>query len=302
MRSTLLIGFAPAILALFPGDAAAQAAPLAARVAAAPTAAVTGAIDRPAAAKPAAAKPAAARPAAAKPASSLAMVRIPGGSYRPLYEQSGAARVQVASFQLEREPVTRGEFRDWLRENPQWRRSRIASVFAVRAAYLSDWRGDLEPGDATDLRRPVVNVSWHAARAYCAARGARLPTVQEWEYAAAASDVARDATGDPAFIQQLTSAYSSRPRPLPPAADATSNVYGIRAMHGFQSEWVEDFNSVLVSDDSRAVGERDRPAWCASSTIGALDPNNYPAFLRFALRSALSSRDALETLGFRCAR
>jgi formylglycine-generating enzyme len=262
MRRTLLLGFAPAIIALCSPVAAAQAAT----------------------------------------PGSAAMVRIPGGSYRPLYEQSGAAMVRVGPFQLDRDAVTRGEFRDWLRDNPRWQRSRLAAVFAVRAAYLSDWRGELDPGDATDLRRPVVNVSWHAARAYCAARGARLPTVHEWEYVAAASGSARDATRDPGFVQALTSAYSSRPRPLTPVGETSANFYGVRGLHGLQWEWVDDFNSVLVSDDSRAVGGRDRPAWCASSTIGALDPTNYPAFLRFALRSALSSRDALETLGFRCAR
>jgi formylglycine-generating enzyme required for sulfatase activity len=233
------------------------------------------------------------------------MVALPAGSYRPLYGLPGDAPVAVAAFRLDRDPATRGDWLAFVRANPQWRRSAVRPLFADRRAYLADWRGDLEPGDATDLRRPVTGISWFAAKAYCEWRGKRLPTVHEWEYAAAASATRRDAAREPGFIQHVLALYARRPRPLPAVAAfgpaRTANLYGLRGLHGLAWEWTSDFNSVLVSDDSRGVGGRDHDLFCASAAIGATDPSNYPAFLRYAVRASVTGRSATESLGARCA-
>lgn len=230
------------------------------------------------------------------------MVTIPAGSYQPLYGRPGDAPVRVESFQLDRDPVTRREFLAFVRAHPQWQRSRVKAVFADREAYLAGWRGDLDAGDATLLDTPVTGVSWFAARAYCAARGKRLPTVAEWEYAAAASRTKRDAARDAEFISHLVMLYATRSaRMAGPSRAAETNAYGIRGMHDRVWEWVEDFNSVLVSDDSRGVGARSHELYCASAAIGATDPNNFAAFLRYAIRAGTTARSSLETLGFRCA-
>ena len=248
------------------------------------------------------------RGAVRPPRARSAMVAIPAGAFRPLYGQPSDPPTRVAAFLLDRDPVTRGDFLAFVRSEPRWRRSAVRPLFADRG-YLGDWRGDLDPstgsgqaaGDAADRRRPVTGVSWFAARAYCAAQGKRLPTVAEWEYAAAASATRRDAARDGAFVQHLVSLYSSRPRPLPQVDGAAANAYGVRGLHGLAWEWVADFNSVLVSDDSRGVGGRDHALFCASAAIGASDPSNYPAFLRYALRAGLTGRTTTATLGFRCA-
>ena len=248
-----------------------------------------------------AAVPGAARTPAGRGRGTAAMVRLPAGTYRPLYGRAGDAPSHVAAFRLDRDPVTRGDFLAFVRANPQWRRGTVKPLFATPAGYLADWAGDLDAGDAADLRRPVTGVSWFAAKAYCSAQGKRLPTVAEWEYAAAASERVRDAARDPRFVQQLVSTYASRPRPLPAVGAGPANAYGVRGLHDLAWEWVADFNSVLVSDDSRGVGGRDHDLFCASAAIGALDPSNYPAFLRYAMRAGLTGRTTLESLGFRCA-
>jgi formylglycine-generating enzyme required for sulfatase activity len=147
----------------------------------------------------------------------------------------------------------------------------------------------------------VTEVSWFAARAYCAWRGKRLPSTDEWEYAALASETLRDASRDRDFTSRLLRMYTSR-GPVPgPVGSTFRNAYGVSDLHGLVWEWTEDFNSLLVSDDSRATSGRDHQLFCAAGVIGATDPSNYPAFLRYGFRAALEGRTTTGGLGFRCA-
>ena len=229
-----------------------------------------------------------------------AMLTIPAGSYQPLYGRPGDPAVQVAAFRLDRDAVSRRDFLAFVIANPSWQRSVVKAVFAERSTYLAGWRGDLDAGDAAQLALPVTGVSWFAARAYCASLDKRLPTVAEWEYAAAANATRRDAARDPAFVQSRLALYTSRAA-RSGTAPVERNAYGARGMHDGPWEWVEDFNSVLVSDDSRGSGARSHELYCASAAIGATDPANFAAFLRYAVRAGATPRTSMESLGFRCA-
>ena len=232
------------------------------------------------------------------------MAMIPAGRYRPLYAAPGADRVDVAAFALDREPVTAGEFLAFVERHPEWRRDRVRRVYAD-ARYLADWPGATDAGSPEARRRPATQVSWFAARAYCASLGKRFPTVDEWEYAAAASERSTHASDDGAFRMRLLALYTGVGKGRESASHAFANVYGVRAMHGVVWEWTLDFNSVVLDDDSRATGSgadaRDRHLYCASAALGATDPADYPAFLRHAVRAGLGARTSTSAVGFRCA-
>jgi formylglycine-generating enzyme required for sulfatase activity len=268
------------------------AAALAAVVAAPRASGAQGTRGAPGSAQPA--------PADAQPGT---MARIPAGDYLPLYGTT-AARRHVNAFRLDVSPVTRGEFLAFVRANPSWRRDSVRTVYAA-PGYLVSWPGALDVGSAAERLQPVTEVSWFAARAYCAAQGKRLPTTDEWEYAAAASETARDATHDPAFLDRLVVLYAANAYERLRPGRGFRNVYGVRAMHGGPWEWTEDFNGIFVSADSREAGATSRQtdfhSVCASAAIGATDPTNYPAFLRAAVRAALDARSTVTALGFRCA-
>lgn len=235
-------------------------------------------------------------------------VAVPAGSYQPLYRQpsdtpgtpaSASRRRQVAAFEMDVHPVTNADYLAFVREHPEWRRSRAKKLF-VDGSYLSHWKADLELGDLAPPASPVVNVSWFAARAYLRSVGKELPTVDQWEYAAAASETERDASRNGAFLDKLRAWYGRAvPNPLPAIGSGFRNVYGARDLHGLVWEWTLDFNSALVTGESRGDSSLERTLFCGSGAVGAADFENYPAFMRYALRGSLEARYNLGSLGFR---
>jgi formylglycine-generating enzyme required for sulfatase activity len=229
-------------------------------------------------------------------------VLIPAGTYVPLYRTPrDLPQVAVAAFLLDEHPVTNAEFLAFLRTHPKWQRSRVSPLFAD-SSYLNHWAGDLEPGPRAPLDAPVVRVSWFAARAYAAAQGKRLPATAEWEHAASAGYTRPDGKNDGQLNRDLY-AWLARPVPdlTPAVATVRPNFFGARGLHGLVWEWVDDFNTAMVTGESRADSGLERDLFCGSGSVGAKDTTDYAAFMRLALRSSLKANNTTSSLGFRCA-
>jgi len=231
------------------------------------------------------------------------MVLVGPGVYRPLYPASPAERlVSVRRFYLDARPVTNGQFLTFVRAHPEWRRDRAQRLVADDG-FLKHWASADALGPDVRSASPVTNVSWFAAKAYCAARSARLPSEREWELAALASESARDASADPAFVARILDFYS-RPAlaaSLRDVGGGKPNLYGVYDLHGLVWEWIYDFSASLVAVDSREKGEADRNRFCGATGASAQTPADYAAFMRVAFRSSLEAAYTTSRLGFRCA-
>ena len=231
----------------------------------------------------------------------LPFARIPAGRYKPLYRPAPTiASLPVASFWLMTRPVTNAEFLQFVRAAPSYRRDRIAGVFA-EPGYLAHWVDALALGPNARPSQPVIRVSWFAARAFCAAKGLRLPFEAEWERAAMASETLADATGDARQRQAILEWYAKPPAQLPDVPFGPANVFGVHDLHGVAWEWIEDFNNTAVSADPREQGESARTRFCGAGALRAEDASDYAAFMRVAMRSSLQGAYSGALLTFRCA-
>jgi formylglycine-generating enzyme required for sulfatase activity len=227
-------------------------------------------------------------------------VRLPGGTFTTVLPPSAKAKTtQVAPFRMDRALVSNAEFARFLRDHPEWRRGSAPRLF-VDEAYLSGWRSSTDPGAAL-ARKPVTQVSWFAATAYCEAQGKRLPRWYEWESAAAASDKAADARADATWRQTILDWYAkSASGPLPDAGASAPNYFGIRDLHGVAWEWVEDAGGMLVSDDGREQGDGSG-RFCGAGAATFEQKENYAMLMRIAMLSSMKASYTSGSMSFRCA-
>ena len=235
---------------------------------------------------------------------------IPGGTFT-MGDPEGEANekpveVRVAPFRLMRHEVDNRQFAAFIAQSghrtdaerrgfgyvwdPRWRR--VAGA---------QWRHPAGPDDAIATRddHPVTQVSARDAAAFCAFHGLRLPTEQEWEFAARGTDGRRYPWGDepPEEDGRRLANFGTVPCCAPDAADgyertapvgsypSGASPFGLLDMAGNVWEWTA----------SRFPG---RPAEVVLRGGGW---GNNPYCLRVSYRHGNPPDIGLDMVGFRCA-
>lgn len=227
------------------------------------------------------------------------MIFIKEGKYIPLFKSETIKEdyIKVNSFFINKYPITNSMFKDFILKNKKWNIDNIKKIIADEN-YLSHWKeNDFE--NIKDM--PVVNVSWFAANAYCSYIGARLPTINEWEYVASASKDNPIGKNDPNFLKNILDWYlKSQTKKIVNVESMNNNYWGVFGMHGIIWEWVYDFNSVIILNTDAEGGGLEEVLYCGGASINAIDPADYVTFMRFAFRNSLEANYTMARLGFRC--
>jgi hypothetical protein len=146
------------------------------------------------------------------------MVKIPGGKL------SSASSGRIKPFRLDRLEVTNASYAGYVKEE--------------RVPGPTFWRWPRFAGP----HLPVVGVTWHEARAYCKLAGKRLPTEDEWEFAAQGGEKRRRYPWGKKFRARFA-VFGLQPDMGAPKGvgrhPGGASLHGVEDMAGNVWEWVE---------------------------------------------------------------
>jgi formylglycine-generating enzyme required for sulfatase activity len=180
----------------------------------------------------------------------------------------------------------------WAQAHPDWRKHS-----GLKPRQPNDWNWG-------QGRRPVIDVSWDGAQAYCrwlkavTGKPYRLPSEAEWEYCCRAGTTTAYSTGDAIMKEQA----QFRAEKTVEVGTFPANAWGLHDLHGNVWEWCHDEwhgNYEVAPDDGSARQIHEKGS---RRVLRGGSWNHIPWYLRSAnrFRSAADSQGSI--IGFRVAR
>jgi formylglycine-generating enzyme required for sulfatase activity len=258
----------------------------------------------------------------------LTMLRIPAGSFEMGAPQTEAEsnererpvhRVTLSEFLLGQTPITQAQWRavaEWERQNDEpvdrWPESLDADPVA-KLTKPEPFRGE---------KRPVVNVSWLDAQAFCQRLALRtgknytLPSEAQWEYACRAGTKTSfhyGTTINTELANYNGDVYGNGKKgdnrqQTTDVASFPANPWGLHDMHGNVCEWCADYwyDYEKVANDGRAwVGSEAEEIInkykvnTNSKLLRGGSWNDIPGYCRSAFRNNNLPAARLKNFGFR---
>ena len=233
------------------------------------------------------------------------MVEVPAGSFPmgvPQGDRDGGRDeyprhdVFVDTFFIDTFEVTNGRYLEFVKGSGH----RVPQNSKNPTRNL--WQGDAITDSLAD--RPVINVDWFDAEAYCAWAGKRLPTEAEWEKAAKGTADRRFPWGNvEPTVKHLN--FNQRwigEKTLMPVGsyEAGKSPFGAYDMAGNVWEWVNDWYDARYYEKSPAKNPKGPDIGTKKVIRGAGWQNETPT-VRIFTRVDSDPTIRNESTGFRCA-
>lgn len=213
------------------------------------------------------------------------MVRVPEGTFKMgskigVDDEGPIHVVHVRAFFMDLHEVTANAYDHCVR-------AKACTKPDVKKQINSNC--NLEYPERSD--HPINCVDWHQATRFCAWVGKRLPTEEEWEYAARGTDARNHPWGN--ALPEKQACWNTLGTCPVRAFPADKSAFGILNMAGNVSEWTasgysENYNAARVIDSRVYRG-------------GDYATRN-PDYLRSTVRRSGALDYQLSDIGFRCAR
>lgn len=233
------------------------------------------------------------------------MIVIPAGSF-PMGVPAGARDggrdeyprhdVFIDTFMIDKFEVTNGRYLEFVKSTGH----RIPQNPKNPARNL--WQGDSITEVLID--RPVINVDWFDAEAYCRWAGKRLPTEAEWEKTAKGTSDRRFPWGNveptPKHLNYNQQWIGEKTLMPVGSYEAGKSPYGLYDMAGNVWEWVNDWYDARYYEKSPKKNPKGPGTGTKKVIRGAGWQNETPT-VRIFTRVESDPTVRNESTGFRCA-